>query len=301
VAYVAVAEVRVSPGAEPRVVDYPPGATFGPRTLRDYELVWLLRGGAVWSWAGQTERLVPGSLLLCRPGMTDEFRWDGALPTRHAYVHFGLDSAPCGEAEWPLVRHLAPGDVLSGLLRYLLWLASAEPPRWADRVGEVLALLVATFVSGPVPGGDEAAPVPAPILAVVDFLRKRWADGPTVAVPTAQLAAAAAVSPSQLSRLFRTRFGLGPAGAVELLRLSRAEDLLLRSNLPIAAIAAHSGFADAYHFSRRFRAGYGVPPRRFRAEGPRAASPVEQVGLLPLQRRLWRLDEGAPAVSRDPR
>jgi AraC-like DNA-binding protein len=291
-AYVASADVRVSPGAEPRVVDYPPGATFGPRTLRDYELVWLLHGSATWTWAGRSEQLVPGSLLLARPGMSDEFRWDCTRSTRHAYVHFGLDSAHEAVGEWPLVRHLAPDDLLAGLFRYLLWLASAEPPRWAQRVGDVLGLLVATFVSGPLPNGDQPAPVPAPILAVVEFLRGRWAGGPTAPVPTAELAAAAAVSPSQLSRLFRTRFGIGPAGAVELLRLGRAEDLLLRSNLPIAAIAVHCGFADAYHFSRRFRASYGMPPRRFRAEGPHAASPVEQVGLLPLQRRLWRLDEG---------
>jgi AraC family transcriptional regulator len=294
-AYVPATDVRVSPGAEPRVVDYPPGATFGPRTLRDYELVWLLHGSAAWTCAGRTEQLVPGSLLLCRPGMSDEFRWDGALATRHAYIHFGLDSPPDTASEWPLVRHLAPDDVLSGLFRYLLWLASAEPPRWPERVGEVLALLLATFVSGPLPDGGADAPVPAPILAVVEFLRARWADGPTMPALTAELAAAAAVSPSQLSRLFRTRFGIGPAGAVELLRLSRAEDLLRRSNLPIATIAAHTGFADAYHFSRRFRASYGVPPRRFRAEGPRAAPPVEQFGLLPLQRRLWRLDEGMPS------
>jgi AraC family transcriptional regulator len=291
-AYVAAADVRVSRCAEPRVVDYPPGATFGPRTLRAYELVWLLRGSAVWTCAGRSEQLVPGSLLLCRPGMSDEFRWDVSLPTRHAYVHFGLDSTPDRAAEWPLVRQLAPEDMLSGLFRYLLWLASAEPPRWAERVREVLALLVATFVSGPLPAGGEALPVPDPIAAVVEFLRERWADGPTVPVPATELAAAAAVSPAQLSRLFRTRFGIGPAGAVELLRLSRAEDLLLRSNLPIAAIAGHCGFADAYHFSRRFRAGYGVPPRRFRAEGAPAASPVEQVGLLPLRRQLWRLGEG---------
>jgi transcriptional regulator GlxA family with amidase domain len=79
---------------------------------------------------------------------------------------------------------------------------------------------------------------------------------------------------------------------VEVLRLSRAEDLLLRSNLTIGAIAVRCAFADAYHFSRRFRAAYGMPPRRFRTGGQPAPQPVARSGLLPLHRRLWRLDEG---------
>ena len=36
--------------------------------------------------------------------------------------------------------------------------------------------------------------------------------------------------------------------------------------VPLATIAADCGFADQAHFSRSFRAAYGVPPSRFRRE-----------------------------------
>jgi len=269
------------------LVDYPPGSTFGPRTLADFELVWLLQGSALWECDGTEFELGPGSLLLARPGMRDYFRWDTERSTRHAYVHFRLDTDGAG---WPRIRHLVVEDPLAGLLRYLLWLGSATPSGWRERGNEVLRLLVPTFVDGPLPETDDAAPLPAPIEAVAAYLRRVWSSGVTRPVPLAELAAAGSVSGVQLSRLFRGRFGVGPVTAVELLRLGRAESLLLRSNSPIARIAADCGFADPYHFSRRFRNVYGVSPSGFRAAGPQAAppSPLVARGLVALEREVWR-------------
>src|SRR5262245_38869163 len=103
-------------------VGYPPGATFGPRTLGDFELVWLLRGSARWRCGSLTRELVPGSLLLLRPGMRDEFAWDPERTTEHAYVHFTMRHAG---VDWPLLRQLGADDPSSGLFRYLLWLVTA--------------------------------------------------------------------------------------------------------------------------------------------------------------------------------
>jgi AraC-like DNA-binding protein len=48
------------------------------------------------------------------------------------------------------------------------------------------------------------------------------------------------------------------------------------SNLPLDTIARQSGFADAYHFSRRFRAIYGIAPSVFRSLPPESA-PTSQL------------------------
>ncbi|MBR7836601.1 helix-turn-helix transcriptional regulator [Actinospica durhamensis] len=50
------------------------------------------------------------------------------------------------------------------------------------------------------------------------------------------------------------------------LRLAAAERQLRSSkNISIAALAAHCGFLDAAHFSRRFTQSYGTPPSQWRA------------------------------------
>lgn len=270
-------------------VDYPPGATFGPRTLTDFELVWLLRGSARWNCGLRELELVPGSLLLIRPGMRDEFHWDRERVTTHAYAHFTIDGPPSPPESWPLVRNLVHDDPLAGLFRYLLWLRGAEPRNWRPRAAEVVGLLVATFVGGPLPETGDVAPIPTAVEAVVEHVRRQWTRDGARPVSLAELASAASLSTVHLSRLFRSRFGVGPVSAFEMLRLRRAEGLLLRSNLPISTIARECGFADQYHFSRRFRAAYGVAPRGFRQAGPESAppSPVVAAGLLPLERRLW--------------
>src|SRR4029450_6736283 len=73
------------------VAVYPPGATFGPRRLEDFEFVWLLQGTGDWRYELVSISLGPTSFLLGRPGITDSFIWDRTSPTRHASLHFRLD------------------------------------------------------------------------------------------------------------------------------------------------------------------------------------------------------------------
>ena len=47
--------------------------------------------------------------------------------------------------------------------------------------------------------------------------------------------------------------------------MRRAADALARSSAPLGQIALDAGFADQSHFTRAFRAAYGVTPRRWRA------------------------------------
>jgi AraC family transcriptional regulator len=283
----AAFEVGLVSRLGPAVADYPPGSTFGPRDARTYEFVWLLSGSATWHWDDMRVPLAPGTLLLVRPGMRDAFHWDPRRPTRHAYVHFTLGGVADG-VMWPVMRDLGGRpDPMGALCQYLLWLGAACPPAWREQAAETLRLLVLTFLAPAPPstGADDGGGLPAPIVAAMTAVRAAWSDGVARPVPLERLAAAADVSVSTLCRAFQRRFGLGPVAALERLRLARAEPLLWMSNLSLQAIAVQCGFADAYHFSRRFRAVYGVAPSAFRATAPQAAppSPLVAGGLAALE------------------
>ena len=85
----------------------------------------------------------------------------------------------------------------------------------------------------------------------------------------------------------RAELGCGPARALELVRLARSAATLQRSNASLAAVGAQHGFANAYHFSRRFSQAYRMPPGTFRALGlgPDPLEPVRRAGLLPFAAR----------------
>jgi hypothetical protein len=105
------------------VATYPAGATFGPRKMRDFEFVWLIEGDAEYRWGDQIAAVPQGSVVLCRPGADDFFRWDKQQRTKHAYFHFEIRGAPAAwgsRTTWPLVRRGVEGDVLRPLFRHLL-------------------------------------------------------------------------------------------------------------------------------------------------------------------------------------
>lgn len=81
----------------------------------------------------------------------------------------------------------------------------------------------------------------------------------------AALAARVHVHPVYLARAFKEREGLTPGEYLLKMRLRKATELLFRTRESVSAIAYATGFSDAAHFIRSFRACYGASPHKFRS------------------------------------
>lgn len=281
-----------------QVADYSRGASYGPRLLHDYEFVWVLCGAAIWTLhenlsEGRQQRqllLTPGQLALAQAGTVDSYQWDATDVSSHAYVHFALAAAEAlpSEDTWPATRSMLDVPILGAICDYLLELAQRQSARTQARSDELVRLLLDLFVTEPV---AELAPgLPGYLAIVAEHVRDVWhAEGMRL-IEVPELARVAGLSAGHLFRLFRHRFGCGPAHALELIRLARAAGLLQRSNATLTGIAAETGFANAYHLSRRFTAVYAMPPGAYRS--PRQPtdplSPVRTAGLLPMAQLVLR-------------
>lgn len=80
------------------------------------------------------------------------------------------------------------------------------------------------------------------------------------------LAEAMHVSLRSLQRRLRDGMDASPQELVLAARLSAAHALLSGGGLRVSEVADRVGFEDLSHFSRRFRAAYGVPPSRVGAD-----------------------------------
>ena len=248
------------------VATYLPGATFGPRQMRDWEFVWMVEGDAHYQWNSVHVEAPEGSIVLCRPGGTDSFIWDIQRRTRHAFFHFAIESIPGNwpaVAAWPFVRRPRDGDMLRNVFRYMLTPGrSATPPVKLAVMQMLTAFVFGEFDSGEVPRET----IPEAVDLAMRFVQRTLDDEASAKISLSDLASIAGVTPEHLCRLFRTATGQGPVATVRMARLDRALVLLTRSNYSIREIASMCGFGSPFHFSRRFKEAFGWPPRELRKQ-----------------------------------
>jgi AraC-like DNA-binding protein len=79
----------------------------------------------------------------------------------------------------------------------------------------------------------------------------------------------AAISTSQLIRLFKRQLGTTPHSYLLRYRITQAKELLAETTLPVATIARQVGFASESNFSYRFGEMCGQSPSAYRAGAPR--------------------------------
>ena len=260
-----MSELAVSLPSGYGVATYPPGATFGPRVMREYEFVWMVEGDAEYQWGEVFVPAPAGSVVLCRPGATDGFRWDRQRRTRHGYFHFQARALPSEWpplTEWPLVRVPPEEDILRPLFRHLLtWAARGDAGQTRLTVAQMLTI----FVTGDLATGSVGREAwPEAVELAWAFIARSLEDDPAGPLPLARLADAACVTPEHLCRVFKAALGHSPAETVRLARLDRAASLLARSNYTVGEISALCGFASPFHLSRLFKKAFGQSPMNLR-------------------------------------
>jgi AraC-like DNA-binding protein len=97
-------------------------------------------------------------------------------------------------------------------------------------------------------------------LRMRDYLRKNSQND----VRVEDLASEVGVSRVHATRLFTQAWGIAPHEYLNSLRVIQAKHLMA-SGMPLAEVAAVSGFTDQAHMSKRFKAAMGISPGRYKA------------------------------------
>ncbi|MEO1058448.1 MAG: AraC family transcriptional regulator [Actinomycetota bacterium] len=90
-------------------------------------------------------------------------------------------------------------------------------------------------------------------------------DDPARTLTISDLARIACMSPSSFHHSFKGVTSLTPLQYVKRTRLQVARTLLFDTTLSTQQVATHVGYSSASHFSRDFKALYGLPPSRCRS------------------------------------
>lgn len=236
---------------------------YGEHRHYEYELILVERGTYRAQVAGQQMSARPGHLVVIQPGELhdDEFTRGvvitgvnlrlvapGVMPLLLRPGSQRVRPAPAGTAalmramqQVAIADEPLAGGLLDALAGQLFWTTAAaippqeRDPQWVQRSTD------ARFLT-----------------ALEQFFQVHA----NRRVPVTGMARALGLGPTTLTSHCRRLLGRSPAAAQLAWRLERANEMLRAGKPPVEAVAAHYGFANAFHFSRSFRKHFGYPPSR---------------------------------------
>jgi AraC family carnitine catabolism transcriptional activator len=217
--------------------------------------MWLQRERAFGAQIGGietgTEILAAASLL---DGRSAAVHWDNLEGFQETYPKvractqlFTLDSR---------VITCAGAIAISDMM--LAWIAGTNGPKLATEiVDHLLHPRMRDSVEGQLAASDEvSAPVSAQVASAIELMQQSL----TTPLSCEEIAAAVGLSKRQLERHFKQYTASAPLQYYVSLRVATAHKLLQQTELSVSQVAAASGFESLEHFSRVYKARFGIPP-----------------------------------------
>lgn len=203
--------------------------------------------------------LCTGSYLLARAGLLDGYRctihWENMASLREAFPSI-IVSAELYEIDRN--RYTSAGG--TGSLDMMLQLISTQQGR------ELAAAISEQFLCERIRGRNDRQRIPLrihlgtsqPKLVEAVSIMEANIEEP---ISLDELAQHVGVSRRQLERLFQKYLQCVPTRYYLELRLNRARQLLLQTDMSIVDVELACGFVSAPHFSKCYRDYFGIPPR----------------------------------------
>ncbi len=244
----------------------PPSIINRPRGTGDYLLMYFF--DQVWVAATEipTRQQPAGTMMIWTPG-----RWQYYGREEHGFRHSWMhcDGAivrdMLKDSGLPLGTPFRLADA-SIVDRHLLAIHE-ELTRQPDPDAMIVRNLLDNLcrgISREIRAADRQRQIPSEFLAVRHLIESEY-DRP---LPLSELAARTGHCISHFCELFRRYFGTAAHEYLLRQRMHQAAYLLRDQNMAVKEVARRVGYTDAYAFSKRFKAHFGVSPTAFRRQEP---------------------------------
>ena len=246
-------------GAASRVDAFVAGAGFSPHRHDTYAIGVTTSGIQCFTYRGATRHSTPGHAFILHP---DEMH-DGHAVNDDGFYYKSINLAPAdiqkalnGQPLPFIEGGVSSNTALRAAIETLLF-CFEEPPEPFAFDDALLAVADALCAAS-----GQTAIARSKNYDAAEKARQFILDNLDDAIALNDLEQATDQDRWQLSRDFRTFFGVSPYQYWVKRRLERGCDLL-RTGLPIANVAAACQFSDQSHFTRQFRRTYGVTPKKW--------------------------------------
>ncbi|GEO84586.1 AraC family transcriptional regulator [Ciceribacter naphthalenivorans] len=239
------------------------GEGFAPHRHDTYGIGVTLSGVQIFHYRGALRASLPGNIIVLHP---DELH-DGAAGTETGLVYRMIYVAP---------ERIAEAQGIKGGLPFVTDPVVSDG-QFRARLGEALVQLddapselavsgIVAMIADGLRCHSDVRPLTADrgLSAGIAACRDHLSVHCTRDVGSQELEAIAGLDRYTIARQFRRAFGTSPHRYLVMRRIELARRLM-HSGTGLAEAAIASGFADQAHFTRHFKAAYGITPGRWLA------------------------------------
>ncbi|NRF95368.1 helix-turn-helix transcriptional regulator [Paenibacillus frigoriresistens] len=260
---------------------------WGPRTIPDYQLVYIIHGSATMEYAGRKLELRPGHCIFYGSHTPHRLAASPLAPLTIASVHFRFDAqspepvsphpylkaCPESDLQLPAVTYTIEvegiGDLelwplfdVKGVEGLFIRMAKEflhRDPGFEAILRGYLIQLLGSLIRFQLDKRYRAANESSKIAVAVEAIRNR----PAHAWSIPELAAIVGYHPTYFAELFREATGYAPKHFLVMERIKQAQLLLLQEK-SVEAVAEKLGYSSVHYFSRNFKAVTGRTPSEFK-------------------------------------
>jgi AraC-like DNA-binding protein/mannose-6-phosphate isomerase-like protein (cupin superfamily) len=268
-------------------ITVPAGVVWGPRTIPDYQFVYIVNGSASLEYAGQKLDLRPGHCVFYGSHTPHRLSASQLEPLTIASVHFRFDTeSPEPVSPQPYLKACPESDLHLPDVTYTIQVEGiGDVELWAlfdvqgveglfTRMAKeflhqelgceaimrgYLIQLLGTLIRFQIDKRFRAANERSKIAIAMEAIRSR----PAHAWSIPELAALAGYHPTYFAELFREATGYAPKQFLIQERIKQAQLLLLQEN-SIEAVAEKLGYSSYHYFCRNFKAVTCRTPSEFK-------------------------------------
>ncbi|HEY0827623.1 MAG TPA: AraC family transcriptional regulator [Bacilli bacterium] len=279
--------MRLSPNIRRAWNHRVPQMKMKPRIIYDYELMYLEKGELSISIEEKNYTLLPGDIVLFKPGKEHEFLGsDGESWMPH--IHFDMlpyedfEDVPvnfkglkdCSEQERRIIRPDVLGTVLNipdvirignqgEIYKILIQLINAYERRDPDfpilQKSLVLKIIYLILKGLDAQENSHLTMHQKALESTVIYIMENYNQ----TIHLNDLSKLACLSIFHFSRLFKHKYGLPPHQFQIQYRIEKAKELMFYSRLSLTSISEKVGYNSVFAFSKAFKQLEGVSPRKF--------------------------------------
>ncbi len=242
------------------------GRSYSPHAHDTYEFHYIVSGRGSFEIGGRLLAVSPGYFFYTRPGTKHRSVVPAGGDYLLQYIVFleldpELDAAIIADLETRVGEGAFHrlGDRYHEFFAQISRLSTApEEPERRAATFRFVALLYELSVG--TPASDYGHPA---VRGALEFMRSHVGEP----YGLEQLVAEIGLDKSYFIRLFKKSIGVPPMRYAISLKMIAASHLLLTTSEPLATVADEVGFADEYHFAKRFKQWSGIAPGAYRRRG----------------------------------